>query len=403
MTRFGIVTTLLCAFALNQSASAQWDFSGELGFELRMFPEDPAYAGQDDATFSPSISFQPEIVYEWDEGSERATFEPFLRWDAHDNHRTHADIREASYLHLADSWDLTIGISRVFWGVTESVHLVDVINQTDGVEDIDNEDKLGQQMVNVNWLTNTGTYSLFVLPGFRERTFPGDDARRRGPFEIEQYDTLYESGAEENHVDVAGRWAHSLGNWDLGLSTFYGTNREARLIGEVAPSGDIHLRPYYELMFQTGIDVQYTREAWLWKLESLYRDGENDSYIAAVGGFEYTLYQIFESNADLGLLMEYQYDDRNDDGSTPLTVADNDLFVAARYALNDESSTALLAGLIYDLHEHTILGLIEAERRLSNNWKIEVEGRFVTNADVDDPAYFFRRDDSLTLRLTYAF
>jgi len=403
MTRFVVLTAAVCALTHVHAASAQWDFSGELGIELRTFPQDPAYSGQDDATFSPSVSFQPEIVFEWDEGVERVTVEAFLRWDADDNHRTHVDLREASYLHLADSWDLTIGISRVFWGVTESVHLVDVINQTDGVEDIDSEDKLGQPMVNVNWLTGTGTYSLFVLPGFRERTFPGDDARRRGPYEIEQNDPLYESGDEEQHIDFAGRWSHSVGNWDWGVSHFYGTNREARLIPELGPSGEVRLRPYYEIMHQSGIDVQYTREAWLWKFESIYREGELDSYVAAVGGFEYTLYQVFESNADLGLLLEYQFDDREDDGSAPFTVADNDVFAGARLALNDESSTAILAGLVYDLDHHSILGLVEAERRLSNNWKFEIESRIITNADEEDPVYLFRRDDSLTMRLTYAF
>lgn len=400
MTRCVPLVVLLVATAF--PAVAQWDFSGELGFELRTFPHSPDYPDQDDATLSPSLTFQPELVFEWNEGMDRFTFEPFMRWDADDDRRSHVDVREASYLHLADSWDLTVGISRVFWGVTESVHLVDVINQTDGVEDIDTEDKLGQPMVKVNWLTDSGTFSLFVLPGFRDRTFPGDDARRRGPLEIEQHNPLYESGAEEEHIDFAGRWARSLGNWDLGLSHFYGTNREARLVPEMGAFG-IRLRPYYELMHQTGVDVQYTKEAWLWKLEAIYRDGELDSYGAAVGGFEYTRYQVFESNADLGLLMEYQYDDRAEDGTAPFTVANNDVFAGARLALNDEQSTAVLAGLVYDLEEGSILGLIEAERRLTNNWKFELEARIITNADVSDPVYLIRRDDSLTFRLTYAF
>ena len=40
-------------------------------------------------------------------------------------------------------WSLSIGLGKVFWGVTEFNHLVDVINQTDLVEGIDGEAKLG--------------------------------------------------------------------------------------------------------------------------------------------------------------------------------------------------------------------------------------------------------------------
>ena len=44
---------------------------------------------------------------------------------------------------------LLVGAAKVFWGTAESRHLVDIINQTDAVEDIDEEDKLGQPMVKV--------------------------------------------------------------------------------------------------------------------------------------------------------------------------------------------------------------------------------------------------------------
>jgi hypothetical protein len=46
-------------------------------------------------------------------------------------------------------------------------------------------------------------------------------------------------------------------------------------------------------------------------------------------------------------LLEYQYDGR--DESEPVTIADNDVFVAARLALNDTQDTAVLAGFSYDI------------------------------------------------------
>ena len=85
------------------------------------------------------------------------------------------------------------------------------------------------------------------------------------------------------------------------------------------------LLPVYDQIDQVGIDLQYTNDAWLWKLEAIARDGDSHSFAAAVGGFEYTLYQVSESSADVGLLLEYQYDGR--DEFEPVTITDNDVFV----------------------------------------------------------------------------
>ena len=400
MTRLPVligVFALVCA-----SAAAQWDVSGSADLEVRYFPENPAYDGQDHDTISPSFSFQPEIVFEWNDGLDRLTFEPYLRLDAHDSERTHADIRVGNYLHIAERWETTIGVSRVFWGVTESVHLVDIVNQTDGVEDIDGEDKLGQPMINLKLFRDMGNFSLFVLPGFRARTFPADDARRRGPFSIDAHRPTYDSGAEEYHVDYAIRWSKALGNWDLALSDFYGTSREPRLSPRLGSNG-ISLQPHYDIINQLGAEVQYTKNSWLWKFEGISRTGHGNQFFAAVGGFEYTLYQILESDADLGLLLEYQYDGRDTDGSAPLVTSDNDIFGGARLALNDEAGTAVLAGMLFDHENHSLAGLVEAERRLSENWKVSLDARLFFHADKEDPLIAVYKDDSINFRMTYSF
>lgn len=391
------------ALGMASTAGAQWDVSGDAELELRIFPGDPAYADQQDSTFSPSGSIQPEFVFEWNEGASRFTFEPYLRVDAHDDERSHFDLREGNYLHLKDNWDLTLGVSRVFWGVTESVHLVDIINQTDAVEDVDSEDKLGQPMVNLNFYHATGDYSFFVLPGFRERTFPADDARRRGPFPIDAHRATYDSGAEEGHVDLAFRWAKTFGDWDVALSEFYGTSREPRLIPRVGAGGSVSLRPHYDIINQIGAEVQYTKNAWLWKFEGISRTGHGHQFLAGVGGFEYTLYQVFDSDADLGLLFEYQLDDRADDGSAPLVTSDHDLFGGVRLGLNNEASTAILAGGLFDYENHTIAALVEAEHRLSDHWKLEIDARLFLHTDEDDVLYGVRKDDSLNFKLKYSF
>ena len=80
---------------------------------------------------------------------------------------SHVDIRELNLLYTQDNWEGIAGISRVFWGVTESGHLVDIINQTDQLEGFDGEDKLGQAMIRISRLFDQNSVDLYVLPGFR--------------------------------------------------------------------------------------------------------------------------------------------------------------------------------------------------------------------------------------------
>ena len=75
--------------------------------------------------------------------------------------------------------------------------------------------------------------------------------------------------------------------------------------------------------------------------------GERCLLRAAVGGVEYSIFGMFDGPVDLGLLAEYLADGR-DPEEAPFTPFEDDYFLAARLALNDEQSTSLLAGAIVD-------------------------------------------------------
>ena len=161
------------------------------------------------------------------------------------------------------------------------------------------------------------------------------------------------------------------------------------------------LLPVYDQIDQVGLDLQYTKEAWLWKLEAIGRDGYSDSFLAAVGGFEYTMYQVSESSADIGLLLEYQYDGR--DEFEPVTINDNDVFVGTRLALNDIQDTAVLAGVAYDVDTGETFINIEAERRFGDNWFGELRVRAFSGAEPGDNTYFLQQDDYVQLSIARYF
>jgi hypothetical protein len=71
---------------------------------------------------------------------------PFFRVDQRDSNRTHFDLRELNWLAVIGALEFLLGVSKVFWGVTEFVHLVDIVKPGRRGENIDGEEKLGQPM-----------------------------------------------------------------------------------------------------------------------------------------------------------------------------------------------------------------------------------------------------------------
>ncbi len=391
---------MLSAALLGESLPAlagDLDIGASVGTELRTFFQDGAFPGQLE-TFQPSMQLEGDVRWQSQGGAWDLVIVPYARIDGQDDRRTHFDMREAYVRWAGDDWTVRAGLTKVFWGVAESRHLVDIINQFDTVEDIDEEDKLGQPMIEVSTIRDWGQITGYVMPFFRKRTFPGLDGRLRFPGSVDNDLARFDEGADDDaDVDFALRYSHYIGDWDVGLSFFHGASREPRLLSGPAP--DVFV-PFYDDITQVGIDLQYTKDAWLWKFEGIIRDTPFETFTAAVGGFEYTFYGVTDAGADLGVLMEYQYDDRSDDFllAAP-TIANNDLFVGARLALNDAEDTDFLAGVVTDMEDGSLSGLVEASRRVGDNWVFDLEGRFFANTDSGNLLSVFRRDSHITLRV----
>ena len=392
-----MVICLMGIGSLVPSGALAGELSGYVGLEGRFFFHEGMFDEQEKD--NGSVVLEPELYHEFLSGHS-FTFVPFYRCDSADSRRSHFDIRELNYLWLNDDWELRFGVGKVFWGKTEFVHLVDIINQTDLIEHIDEEDKLGQPMVHLSVPRDWGVLDMFVLPWFRERTFPGQKGRLRTGLKIDTDHARYESGAEEHHVDFAVRYSHTIGDWDFGIYNFTGTSREPTLLADTNKNGRPILVPYYEQINQTGIDAQLVTGDWLWKLEGLYRTGQEEDYFASVGGFEYTFVNIAESRMDLGVIGEYAYDERGEEATT---VYDNDAMFGARLMVNDADSSELLVGLIQDLNSSARGVKLEASRRFGSNWRLTLEAWAFFDLPEEDLYHSLQDDDFIRLQLAYYF
>ena len=388
------------------------ELSGRLSPETRLYPASAAHPGQR----SHASGFAAEVTaYMEDDEGRSITITPFYRYDAGDPDRTHADLREAYLLLYGDvgddEWELRVGVDRVFWGVVESRSLVDIVNQTDLVENPNEKTKLGQPMVHLTWSGDWGALELFGLPWHRPRTFPGRHGRLRAGLVVDHTLTSYESAAEEWHFDLAGRFSGSFGPFDVGLSVFDGTSREPTLlrvctVPTTMGCAKFVLEPHYEQIRQYGLDTQLTTGPWLLKLEAIHRAGaqnrrlEEEDYAAFVVGGEYTIYAPWELDADLSLIAEWARDGR---GEWATNAFENDILLAARIGLNDEQSTEFFVAVLDSLDNGSRLLSAEFKRRLSDSWSLHVEGSAYVGIDEEDAVYDVRRDSFIGVNLDYGF
>ncbi|WP_269619718.1 hypothetical protein [Zhongshania sp. BJYM1] len=398
-----MIKVKLCAGALLASlipSLSHAEFLGYVGVQARAFPSTAVDPAQGSETLSGILA--PEWYQQWNDGEDSFNIKAFFRYDSQDDERSHADIRELYWQHVGSNWELSVGINTIFWGATESQHLVDIINQTDAVEAPDGEDKLGQPMIHYASIQDWGVVDVFVLPGFRSRDFVGEEGRLRSiPITLSDKEQ-YQSDKEDEHIDYALRWSHYLGDWNVGLSWFQGTSRDPLYIPQITAT-DAYLAPYYALIEQSGLDLQYVSGDWLWKVEAIYRRGIGHSiaedYAATTAGFEYTLTGINSLYWDLGLLLEYSYDSRPRLSAAPFQ---NDIFVGARLSLNDIASSELLFGYSQDADDQQSRNaFVEASTRLGDSTRITVEAYHFHSESNQDPIYSLRRDSYIELGLEY--
>jgi hypothetical protein len=388
----GLIRLLLAAVILLVSpATGAVDLYGYVGFEERYFPQSPL--------LEPSRDSQPSLLFEsqlnWQKEDDSFLLTAYGRLDEVDDERSHLDLREAKWLHRANDWDLEIGNALVFWGVTESQHLVDIINQRDSTEDITGDARLGQPMIHARYFGGSMILESFILPYFRERPFSAEPGRMRYPLTVDTDDARFESDQEQQHVDYALRASLTQGPLDMGLAWFRGTGREPIL---VLSDDGTELIPYYPQLTQFSLDLQVTLEESLWKLEARHRRSGDDHENAFVAGVELLYPQAFGGNTDLSAMVEYNWDERGDDATTPYQ---DDLFTGIRLTFNDTASSDALIGIITDLEHDSRFGRIRISTRYGERLRIGFEAYWFQSGWQNDAIYTVRNDDHVILTFKY--
>ena len=161
-----------------------------------------------------------------------------------------------------------------------------------------------------------------------------------------------------------------------------------------------NLSTFYPKIQQLAVDLQITLGSTLFKLEGLFRESEIEDYGAFGLGFEHTIYGLFNTKKDLGLLIEYHWNQRNEDLDSQFS---NDIFFGTRLISNAEDDGQILFGLLQNLNDGSTTAFMEGSRRLPRNWKVFFEGRLFSLIDNNNSLADLNDDTYLQLAITKFF
>jgi len=454
-TKTSVRSAIFGAFvaALAAPVAAQGiEFKGELSFAARHFPHDGAQPGQ--ATSGTSLITEGRLVASSDLGFGQVEIELYGRGDNRTGSEV-IDIQKAYFQTGNDFVSVLVGSDVVFWGVAESVNPTNIINQNDLFSRIEEERKLGQPMVNLNFETGVmGTVSLYGLIGFREPDF--GDASTRPRFAVLPDDSRAMFDDVNNHdFDIAIRNTNTISfssaSLDYAVSYFQGTNRNpvvlpgcanraapvteatctavntdirntyeslaaggpgalaAQVAAGATPATQAFLLggtsvgtvPYYQDIQQVGLELAYASGDWLWKFEGIRRYASGEDFFGGVFGAEYRFNNVFGGSGDLTIAGEYAYDDRS--SLQPITVFDDDVFASVRYDFNNPYGTAITLSGLRDVNTDGSVYNLEVSSRLTDSTTVNFTATHINSSSPTDPLTVLNNDDFYELKFSYFF
>ncbi|MFT6897259.1 MAG: hypothetical protein ACJA13_001665 [Paraglaciecola sp.] len=294
-----------------------------------------------------------------------------LRWQlkgfvtTSDNSESAWDIQDFYWRWHNKNVVLDVGFTRDFWGVTESRHLVDVINQVDLRFDRFADARLSQPMVKVDYRQVGSTLSFYLLPCYRAlpQLDLGLNSDERQSF------TRIDCGKDNGELpwSAAVRWAKVTGEVDWGLAFYQGVSREP--YAGFKPNSV--LVDAYPDVSRATVDMQWTNESLLLKGEALLQHSPYGDAAAIIGGFEYSYATLFDGELDLSLLMEYLHDSRCRQIAFSCAT-----MVGVRWLGNDVAGSNGLLTLLYDRKSHQWRPAFQYGRRFSDSTSVNISGYF---------------------------
>jgi hypothetical protein len=361
------------------NAETNSSFKGYLGMDAHYYPRE-GVAQQ----HSGSLSLVTEL--EWNKPlSDLFNFraKPLLRYDPEDSDRNSAQLKEFELQYASEKhfWDM--GQTVLSWSTTESVNVLpvivaDIVNRRDYVADADGQQKLGRPLIGYKFLEDDYSFQVIYFPYFVEDKFGNIHSREsftQGMLNISET-PLYAGKDKEQEPSAAVRFEFAYANTNLAGFYYQGYSATQQFVAVSTNT----LAPVYDLEKISGLTSETVTDNWLLKSELSYHhvvdqrfaSDRRSPYLTAILGTEYTLV-MYESDADVAIFSEYIFDERQESDASPF---ENDLFLGARWSLNDQQSTVITGGVVRDLDDHSAVAHFNFNRRILSDFSVDLTFRY---------------------------
>lgn len=293
---------------------------------------------------------------------------------------------------LEDSYQIDIGYDLVYWGVTEGINVINLVNQRDQIRDYFLKQGLGQLMVSASYFGDYITVDTYILPKFEELNFGGTQRPWGLGLPVDDSQTTYESSQGEYHTDYAARLSGMMDNLEYGLTYFNGTYRKPLYrIDESAQ----YLVPHYIQGSVVGLDAQYIMGSNIYKLElGYFKPNSFESYVSTAFGVERTLDSSLFGDGDSTVYIEYYYDSRQNDNTVTFQ---NDLFLSYKYSTYNAFEVETMIGSIVDTQYGGVIGTFEVAGKITNEIKASLKCLFFDASDTEDSLFYSKNFDQISL------
>ena len=320
-----------------------------------------------------------------------------FRFDSVDNHNF-ADAKTAALFWTKEAFQLRAGVLQERWGVMTTSSIADVFNQSDGVEDVDGSERLGQPGLAIDLVGESLDLSLLASPEGRERRL-AENERRYRLLPVDYSDAVFEEG--EDSFEAAARLGWRTTYFSLNMMHFRGHSREPEFVPVIENGALSAFTPTYKQIEQSAVTLEATLGNYVLRGEGIQRSGQTGGeFTAYSAGLERLLYGVGGASSDLLLYVEYFRDERTD--SAPITLFNNDVSLGMQWIVNDQVGE--VAGrVIYDLDTHSQLWILDYQQSLTDHAVFEATYRLPSNVE-DDPALSsFVNDKELRLGVRWTF
>ena len=211
------------------------------------------------------------------------------------------DIRNATVNCMFDDWELVLGKQQVTWGQSDYFRVLDTINPLDTrehllayMDDLE-EARLPLTMLNLSRILEDGDFQFLIIPDVKSTLLPINRS---------EFDNLSISGIENNfnlpndftlkNTSLASRLRFFLGEWDVGLYSYYGWDFDPKpeQLNESNEALTLYRKKLFGVSLSRPLGVWVFRSDIAWQPDSQVSSSQGTlevDRLSMLAGFDYAL------------------------------------------------------------------------------------------------------------------